>query len=253
MGFQEMDGGLVQPAFWNMDALFVPQDHPARDVQDTFYLAHPPRTTIPKAVFERVKQSHETGGNGSKGWRYGFSKDESEKLLLRTHTTVLSALTLAKIKEGKLPIPGKYFAIGKNFRNEALDWKHLFEFNQVEGIVVDPNVTFAQLLGYLKVFFAKMGYPDIRIRPHHFPYTEPSVEIDVWHEGKKEWVELGGAGVFRPELVRALLGEDIPVLAWGPGFDRIILEFFKVTDMRDLYKNDIKQLREARRFLLEER
>jgi phenylalanyl-tRNA synthetase alpha chain len=250
MGFQEMDGAIVQSAFWNLDALFVPQDHPARETQDTFYLDHPARTTLPKDVFERVKAAHEDGGGtGSRGWRYTFSKPESERLLLRTHTTVLSAQTLWKIKQGELPIPGKYFAIGKNFRNEAVDWKHSFEFNQVEGIVVDPNVTFAQLLGYLKVFFMKMGYPEIRLRPHHFPYTEPSVEIDAWHPVRKQWVELGGAGMFRPEVTKTLLGQEIPVLAWGPGFDRIIMEYYAITDLRDMYRNDIKQLREAKRFL----
>ena len=168
---------------------------------------------------------------------------------MRTHTTVLSAHTLWKIKEEKLPLPGKYFAIGKCFRNEAVDWKHLFEFHQVEGIVVDPNVTFSQLLGYLKIFFTKMGYPNIRIRPSHFPYTEPSVEIDMWNEHRKQWVEFGGAGMLRPEVTKTLLGEEIPVLAWGPGFDRIIVEYFGITDIRDLYKNDIKQMRDMKRFI----
>jgi phenylalanyl-tRNA synthetase alpha chain len=250
MGFQEMEGDMTQSAFWDLDALFVPQDHPARELQDTFYLETPARTTIARNIFERVKEVHETGSNtGSKGWRYSFNKEESEKLLMRTHTTVLSAQTLWKIKEGKLPMPGKYFAIGKCFRNEAVDWKHAFEFNQVEGIVVDPNVTFAQLLGYLKIFFAKMGYPNIRLMPNHFPYTEPSVQIDVWHEQRKEWVEFGGAGMFRPEVTKILLGEEVPVLAWGPGFDRIIMEYFKITDIRDLYRNDIKQMRDMKRFL----
>jgi phenylalanyl-tRNA synthetase alpha chain len=251
MGFQEMEGDIVQSAFWNLDALFVPQDHPARELQDTFYLEHPAKTQVDRAALERVKAVHENGGNtGSKGWQTPFSRDISEQLLLRTHTTVLSAQTLWKIKEGKLPMPGKYFAIGKCFRNESVDWSHLFEFNQVEGIVVDKDVTFAQLLGYLRIFFTKMGYPDIRLRPHYFPYTEPSVEIDVWHPVRKKWVELGGAGVFRPEVSKALLGEEIPILAWGPGFDRIIVEYFGITDLRDMYNNDIERLRSAKKFLL---
>ena len=250
MGFMEMEGAMVQTAFWDLDALFVPQDHPARETQDTFYLENPRRTPVPRQIFDRVKEAHETGGTtGSKGWRYTFSRDETEQLMLRTHTTVLSAQTLLAIKEGRRQMPGKYFTVGKVFRNEALDWKHLFEFHQVEGIVVDPNVTFAQLVGYLKIFFAKMGFKRIRLRPHHFPYTEPSVEVDVWNERKNQWVELGGAGVFRPEVTKTLIGEETPVLAWGLGLERIIVEYFELQDLRDLYRNDIKQLREMKRFV----
>jgi len=167
--------------------------------------------------------------------------------VLRTHTTILSAKTLSQLK--KADLPAKFFALGKNFRNEALDWKHLFEFNQTEGIVIDKNANFRHLLGYLKEFFKKMGFAKARFRPAYFPYTEPSVEIDVFHPVKKEWVELGGAGMFRPEVVVPLLGENIPVLAWGPGFDRLILDNYNITDIRDLYKNDLKQLREMRAWL----
>ena len=114
------------------------------------------------------------------------------------------------------------------------------------GIVIDENANFRHLLGYLKTFFKKMGYPDARFRPAYFPYTEFTVEIDVLHTVHKTWFELGGAGIFRPELVKPLMGIDVPVLAWGPGFDRIILEFFEINDIRDLYKNDLKQLREIK-------
>ena len=127
-----------------------------------------------------------------------------------------------------------------------MDWAHIFEFNQTDGIVVDENANFSHLLGYLKMFFKKMGYEKARFRPAYFPYTEFSVEIDVWHPVHKEWFELGGAGIFRPDVVKPLLGIDIPVLAWGPGFVRIHLEFFKINDIRDVYKNDLKDLREMR-------
>jgi phenylalanyl-tRNA synthetase alpha chain len=156
----------------------------------------------------------------------------------------LSARTLAGLK--KEDLPAKFFALGKCFRNETLDWSHLFEFNQFEGIVVDPNANFRHLLGYLKAFFKKMGYEKARFRPAYFPYTELSIEIDVFHPLRKEWIELGGSGIFRPEVVKPLLGIDVPVLAWGPGFDRIILEFFKINDIRELYRNDLKQLREIK-------
>ncbi len=245
MGFKEMTGNYVQSAFWDLDALFVPQDHPAREMQDTFYL--PGKAKLPK-LWETVKRVHEDGADtGSAGWGYKFSKEEAEQILLRTHTTVLSAQTLAKLKRENLP--AKFFAVGKVFRNEALDWKHLFEFYQVDGIVVDPNANLKHLKGYLTQFYKKMGYPKVRMRPAHFPYTEPSLEVDVFHPVKKEWVELGGAGIFRPEVVIPLLGFDCPVLAWGQGMGRIILEYWKLTDIRDLYKNDVKQIREIKAWL----
>ncbi|MDD9953941.1 MAG: phenylalanine--tRNA ligase subunit alpha [Candidatus Woesearchaeota archaeon] len=248
MGFSEMTGDCVQTGFWDLDSLFVPQDHPAREMQDTFYLetAEP----IDRLAYEKVSAAHEHGGTtGSKGWRYEFSKKISEKQLLRTHNTVLSAQTLWKIRNGEAKMPGKYFAVGPVFRNEKLDWKHLFEFNQVEGIVVDKDVTFAQLLGYLRTFFGKMGFPDIRTRPSYFPYVSCGCEVDVWNPRKKQWVELGGSGIFRPEVTKPLIGEEVPVLAWGLGMERIIVEYFGFTDLRDLYKNDIKQLREMKRFM----
>ena len=146
-------------------------------------------------------------------------------------------------------MPAKFFIVGRNFRNEAVDWSHLFEFNQTDGIVIDKNANFRHLLGYLKRFFAKLGFPKARFRPAFFPYTEPSVEIDVFHPVHEEWIELGGAGMFRPEVVKPLLGEEIPVLAWGPGFDRIMMEYYGITDLRDLYKNDLKQMNKMRQWM----
>ncbi len=245
LGFKEMRGNYVQSAFWDLDALFVPQDHPAREMQDTFYLDG--KAKLPP-LWKKIKEVHETGGDtGSTGWKYSFSQQETEQLLLRTHTTVLSAQTLARLK--KEDLPAKFFAVGRVFRNEALDWKHLFEFYQVEGIVIDPHANLKHLKGYLTQFYKKMGYTAVRMRPAHFPYTEPSLEVDVFHPVKKQWVELGGAGIFRPEVVKPLLGFDCPVLAWGQGMGRIIGEYWKIADIRDLYKNDLKQLREIKRWL----
>ena len=245
MGFKEMKGPLVQTSFWDLDALFVPQDHPARDMQDTFYIKAPKYGKLPNELVKRVKVTHENGWlTGSKGWQYKWSEEEAKKLLMITHDTYLSAKTLASIKKEDLPI--KTFQIMKVFRNEALSWKSLFEFYQIGGIVVDPNVNLTHLKGYLKEFFAKMGFPDVRIRPAHFPYTEPSAEVDVWHPVKKQWIELGGSGIFRPEVVKPLLGIDVPVLAWGLGLERTIMEYYNITDIRDVYKNDLKQLKEAK-------
>src|SRR3989338_6325092 len=250
MGFQEMGGNMINTSFWNFDALFTAQDHPVREMQDTFFIGG----TVQKGklpdqnLVNKVRDMHETGGNiGSSGWQYRWDEEEAKKNVLRTHTTVLTAKKLAQLKETDLPV--KLFAIGKNFRNEALDWNHLHEFNQTEGIVVDENVNFCHLLGYLKQFFTKMGFPQARFRPAFFPYTSPSVEIDVYHPVHQRWVEFGGAGMLRPEVVVPLLGKDVPVLAWGPGFDRIILDYWNIADIRQLYKNDLKQLRESKIFL----
>ncbi len=245
MGFQEMTGTMVQPAFWDLDALYVPQDHPAREMQDTFYLKQPNKAMLPKEFVPRIKAVHEYGGTtGSTGWQQPWSEEKAKELLLRTHNTVLSVQAIARLTEHDLP--AKFFSVQKVFRNETLDWKHLFEFYQVEGIVVDPNANLRHLQGYVKEFFQQMGFKDVRLRPSHFPYTEPSMEVDVLHPVKNEWVELGGAGIFRPEVVQPLLGKAVPVLAWGLGMERIITDYYKITDLREIYKNDIAQLRETK-------
>ena len=254
MGFKEMTGSLTQTGFWNFDALFTAQDHPVREEQDTFFIKDIEGKLPDGNIVKEVKKSHEGGGEMfsglSKGWQDSWNEEEAKKVLLRTHTTCLSAQTLNKIadsvREGK---PAKYFALGKTFRNETIDWSHGFEFNQTEGIVVDENANFRQLLGYLVEFFKKMGYEKIRIRPGYFPYTEPSLEIDVFHPEKKVWLELGGAGMFRPEVTVPIFGKHVPVLAWGPGFDRTIMEYFQIKDLRDMYKNDISKLREGKVWL----
>ena len=240
LGFKEMTGPILDSSFWNFDALFVPQDHPAREMQDTFYLKQ--KLSLPdKNLVNKVKSAHE------KGWKYKWNPELSKQLVLRTHTTSLSARTLAKLKQSDLP--AKFFSVGKVFRNEVLDWSQLFEFQQSEGIVIDENVNFRHLLGYLREFFNKMGFERSRFRPGYFPYTEQTVECEVYHPIKKKWIELGGAGIFRPEVVTPLIGKDIPVLAWGLGVERIIVDYYNINDLRDLYNNDLKFLRESKIFL----
>nr|MBA4405072.1 phenylalanine--tRNA ligase subunit alpha [Nanoarchaeum sp.] len=237
MGFKEMNGPIINTSFWNFDSLFVPQDHPAREMQDTFFVKG--KGKLPETNFvEKVKKQHESS------WKYKWSEEEAKKLVLRTHTTVLSARTLANLK--KEDLPAKFFAIGRNYRNETLDWSHLFEFNQSEGIVIDENANLSHLLGYLQEFFTKMGYEKVRFRPAYFPYTEPSVEIEVYLKEKNAWIELGGAGILRPEVVKPLMGIDVPVLAWGFGLGRVVCPYFGIKDLRDFYKNDLKQLKEMK-------
>lgn len=246
MGFKEMVGNMAEVAFWNFDALYQPQDHPARDLADTFYLNPPKSGKLPsKALLDKVADTHTNGWTtGSTGWKYKWSSQVASQMCMRTHTTAVSARTLANLKKDDLP--AKYFSIGRCFRNETLDWKHLCEFYQVEGIVVDESVTFRHLLGYLKRFYAELGYPNARFRPAYFPYTEMSTEIEVWDPEKKVWLELGGAGIFRPEVVKPLLGIDTPVLAWGPGIERPLMRTFGLTDIRQLYGNDLSLLRGAK-------
>lgn len=244
MGFKEMTGNILVSSFWNFDALFTAQDHPVRELQDTFFINK--KVELPdKKIVKAIKEVHEKGIAGSKGWRYIWDEEESKRLVLRTHTTCLSAQTLAKL-DIKKDLPAKYFAVGKCFRNETVDWNHGFEFNQTEGIVIDENANFRHLLGYLQEFAKKMGFKKVRFRPHYFPYTEPSLEGDVWDEERKRWVEVFAAGIFRPEVTEPLLGKAVPVLAWGPGFDRMIMKLFEIQDMRDMYKNDLNKLRKLK-------
>jgi len=247
MGFEEMSGNITVSSFWNFDALFTAQDHPVREMQDTFFIKDLKAKLPEKKLVESVRKAHEGKIEGSKGWQYVWDEEKAKKVLVRTHTTCLSAQTLAKVNPKELP--KKFFAVGKCFRNETVDWSHGFEFNQTEGIVIDKNANFRHLLGYLKEFFRKMGYPEVKFVPSYFPYTEPSVEIYAFNSMRKVWIEIGGAGIFRPEVSIALLGENIPILAWGPGFDRVLMEYYKINDLRDLYKNDLAQIRKMKMWI----
>jgi len=239
MGFNEIDDEYVQSAFWNMDALFTPQDHPARELQDTFYLKNPSRLPLEdEEIVQKVKAVHENGGDtGSLGWRYAWCREEAERALLRTHTTVNTIKYLAKHPEP----PAKVFCISRVFRNESIDMTHLPEFQQIEGIIMEEGANFDMLVCTLKDFYNRMGFDKVRVRPGPFPYTEPSLEVDVFYNGS--WMELGGAGVFRPE-VTGPLGIKYPVLAWGLGFERLAMLKWNLKDVRELYVTDLDMLRQ---------
>jgi len=240
MGFNEIDDEYVQPAFWNMDALFTPQDHPARDLQDTFYLKNPSKLPLDdEEIVQKVKAVHENGGDtGSLGWRYAWSREEAERALLRTHTTVNTIRYLAKHPDP----PAKVFCISRIFRNESIDMTHLPEFQQIEGIIMEEGASFDMLVSTLKDFYHRMGFDKVRVRPGPFPYTEPSLEVDIFYNGS--WMELGGAGVFRPE-VTGPLGIKHPVLAWGLGFERLAMLKWNLKDIRELYVTDLDMLRQS--------
>lgn len=245
MGFQEMEGPLTELAFFNMDALFTPQDHPARGIHDVYFVKEPKFGSVKNYgnFVKNVKKAHTEGIAGSKGWGIPFSEKESARLVLRSHGTALSARTLIR---KDLKIPGAYFAVARCFRPDKLDATHLMEFNQLEGIILNENVNFRNLLGLLKEFARIiMGTDKVRFRPAYFPFTEPSVQGLVWHEGLKEWIEILPAGVFRPELTKPL-GIDAPVLAWGLGADRLFMIKEGITDMRELFSHDLKFLRDSK-------
>jgi len=243
MGFVEIKGEVVQSAFWNFDALFIPQDHPAREMQDTFYLAARKPIVAPEKLIKNVEQMHEHGGSlNSTGWGGEWKKPLAEELVLRTHTT---AVTLNYLYHHPEP-PVKVFCIGRTYRRETIDPTHIPEFDQLEGIVMDKDVTFRNLLGCLETFYTKMGFPSIRFRPGYFPYTEPSVEVEVYMP-EKGWIELGGAGIFREEVTKPI-GVKYPVLAWGLGIGRLAMISLGLTDIRGLYQPDIDWLRKARTF-----
>ncbi|MEW6010785.1 MAG: phenylalanine--tRNA ligase subunit alpha [Euryarchaeota archaeon] len=238
MGFTESRGPILESAFWNFDCLFQPQDHAAREMQDTFYIKNPSTSHLPgEELVDKVKKVHEYGAQtGSEGWCYNWDKDVARQSVLRTHTTCVSARFL---KEN--PPPLKMFSIGRVFRRETITYKHLPEFNQVEGIVAADEVNFRNLLGILKEFYKKLGF-EVRFRPAYFPYTYLSTECEIYLEEKESWIELGGAGMFRPEVLEPL-GVKTPVAAFGLGIERLAMIELGIKDIRMLYKSDIGWLR----------
>jgi len=240
MGFTEIRGPIVETAFWNFDALFQPQDHPAREMHDTFYLKYPKTGKLPKkSIVNKVAKTHENGWKtGSRGWQYSWSPEEAKKLVFRTHTT---ATTIRYLAEHKEP-PVKVFSVDRVYRNEKMDYKSLAEFHQIEGIIMDKNVTLRDLIGTLKEFYLRLGLEKVRFWPSYFPYTEPSAQSTVYIPELKKWFELCGMGIFRPEVL-APLGIKYPVLAWGGGLERLIMLKLGLDDIRFLYKNDLGWIR----------
>ncbi|MDI3502460.1 MAG: phenylalanyl-tRNA synthetase alpha chain [Archaeoglobi archaeon] len=236
MGFTEIRGEIVQSSFWNFDALFQPQDHPAREMQDTFYLES--ESELDERLVKRVKAMHEHGGEiDSTGWGFPWREELARKNVLRTHTT---AITIRYLAENPEP-PVKAFCIDRVYRRETVDSTHLPEFDQLEGVVMERGMSLSNLFGVLKTFYNLMGFRNVRFRPGYFPYTEPSVECEVYVDGLG-WIELGGAGIFRKEVTEPL-GIKYPVLAWGLGVSRLAMLKLNLKDLRYLYRPDIEWLR----------
>jgi phenylalanyl-tRNA synthetase alpha chain len=243
LGFKEMKGSLIETEFWNFDALFQPQNHPSRDWTQTYSLKNPRHGDLPgKRLVENVKASHENGWKtGSSGWGYKWDPRKAAQLMPRAHGTASSARQLAS----GIEIPGKYFAIARCFRPDVIDATHGVEFNQTEGIVIDDSLTFRNLLGILKQFAHEFaGAEKIKFLPDYYPFTEPSVQMSAKHPDLG-WIEFGGAGIFRPELTEPL-GVKQPVIAWGIGVDRLAMFRLELKDIRELFSQNLKWLREQR-------
>ncbi|KAK9497530.1 hypothetical protein O3M35_004233 [Rhynocoris fuscipes] len=236
MGFREMNtGNYIESSFWNFDALFQPQQHPARDAHDTFYLTKPSSAkTLPTCgIIDRVQKVHSVGDYGSKGYQYDWLLGEAMKNVLRTHTTANSARYLYSLSQKFEPV--KVFSIDKVFRNETLDATHLAEFHQVEGIVADYGISLGHLIGVIHEFFRRMGLPNVRFKPAYNPYTEPSMEIFCFHPGLKKWIEIGNSGMFRPEMLRSLgLPPGVSVLGWGLSLERPAMIKYGFDNIRKL-------------------
>ncbi len=239
MGFAEVASPMIESAFWNFDALFQPQDHPARDMQDTFYMRDPAEAPLPDSkIVEPVRRTHEDGWEtGSEGWGYTWSPERSKQVVLRTHTT---AATIRALAANPNP-PGKFFCVGWTYRNETISFKHLPVFHQVDGIIVDEEANLASLMGTLQEFYSKMGFGRVKFKPAFYPYTEPSVDVVVYMESRRKWLEMGGAGIFRPEVTLPL-GCRWPVLAWGLGIERLAMLRFGLDDIRELYRPSLDVL-----------
>jgi phenylalanyl-tRNA synthetase alpha chain len=243
LGFSEIEGPIVQSAFWNFDALFIPQQHSTREMQDTFYLSDVSASLSKFArQIDLIKGSHERGeGTGSLGWRYKWSEDEASRVVLRTHTT---AVTIRYLSDHK-PTEARVFSVGKVFRNEKPNYKHNPEFYQIEGVTVGPRLNVRNLIYIISKFYSKLGFEKVKFWPTYFPYTEPSLQSMAYYEKKGKWMELGGMGVFRPE-VTIPLGVKNPVLAWGLGLDRLVMMRYDLNDIRDLFGTNLGWLRTAK-------
>lgn len=242
LGFQEFDGPLVETEFWNGDALFMPQFHAARDIHDVYRIKNPTHAkSIEEPYLTNIANVHKDGGNsGSRGWNYEFDNEFTRRLILRSQGTVLSAHQLHKAE-----IPGKYFGIARCFRYDKVDATHLSDFYQTEGIVLGKDVNLKTLLGFLEMFAKEIaGATEVKYVPGYFPFTEPSIEVHIKHP-VLGWFELGGSGIFRPEVTKAM-GVDCPVLAWGIGIDRMALMALGLNDLRELFCEDIERVRQRR-------
>ena len=212
MGFSIADGPELEDEYHNFDALNIAKDHPARDMQDTFW----------------IKQATKASGD---------SVENMKRYVLRTHT---SSVQIRYMETHSAPI--RIIAPGKVFRNEATDATHEAQFFQIESLYVDKHVSLAHLKGMLEALFKRVFGDDVEIRfvPSFFAFTEPSVEVHMRWKGR--WLEIGGAGLVNPAVLRAagINPEEWQGCAFGFGLDRIAMLKFGIDDVRHLYTGDLR-------------
>jgi len=231
MGFEEVKGPHVEAELWNFDVLFQAQDHPAREIHDTFIVKSSLKAHAPVSLLERTKRIHELG------WGYKWSPERALRLVLRSQTTAVTARAI--YERG----PGEYrvFTIDRNFRPENLDAKHSMEFYQLDGVIVGKDVNFKHLLYFFKEFAAALGIREVWFKPGYFPFTEPSVEGYVKHP-KLGWIEVFPGGMFRPEVMEILGAKGYKAAAWGIGVDRLAMTVLGIDDIRLLFTRDLDTL-----------
>ena len=155
------------------------------------------------------------GGYGSVGYQTPWIEEEARKTVLRTHTTAITTRKLF-MEHAKMQEPIKLFSNDKVFRNESLDATHLAEFHQIEGVVGGKGLTISHLMGFMELFFKKMGMEKIRFKLAYNPHTEPCLEVFAYHKGLGKWMEVGNSGMFRPEMLRPMgFDKDFKVIGWG--------------------------------------
>src|SRR3989338_2619038 len=242
LGFKELPEKTVVSEFWNFDALYQPQNHPARNWTASYGMKNPQYGDLPdKKIVDKVKQAHENGVSGSTGWRYKWDAKKASRLVPIMHDTAMSPMALSS----GIEIPGKYFQIVRCYRPDVIDATHGIEFNQFGGFVADENITFRHLLGLLKEVAKEFANTDkVRFYTDYFPFVEPGVQLSAKHPDLG-WVEFGGAGLFREELTKPL-GINVPVIAWGLGIDRLAMFKLGINDIREMFSYKLDWLRSAK-------
>ncbi len=218
LGFEVAQGPELETEWYCFDALNVSKDHPARDMQDTFWIKQ-----TPEQLAEYAKQDH------------------SERPVLRTHVTSTTARFLeAKAQAGTYPFAS--VSVGKVFRNEATDATHEMQFFQIDGCAVGENITLANLKDtLLKLYRGLLGEDiEIQLRPSYFPFVEPGLE--VWIKFRNRWLEVMGAGMIHPNVLRnaGIDPEKYQGFAFGGGVDRILMVKYDIADVRLFYQGDLR-------------
>lgn len=233
MGFEVAYGPEIEDEWHNFDALNVPADHPARDMQDTFFI---------KSSNISQNQKNSPALPSMLGLRHGSNfSDSAPSFVLRTHNTNTTARKLEEMAKNN-QVEGAYISIGKVFRNEATDATHEMQFYQIDGFAIGENINLSNMKAVLIEFYKKVlgENTEIEFRPSFFPFTEPSIEVHAKWNGK--WLEMMGGGMIHPEVIKksGLDPEKVQGFAFGGGLDRIAMIKWNIKDIRLFYQGDLR-------------